>query len=260
MKQTFTSIIALIACFFSAGSVYAQTSVFGSENEENPGGWNFELPFASVTYKHDGFSTKFKAHMQSSFSVGFIGGTNEADGVNIDMGRSIELEWNNIISAKAGLGRNNMLRIGLSLDWRNYRMTNGTMFNKDKENGQINLTEFPKGVEPKFSRIHTFSLVVPVKYYHRLAKHVIVSAGPELVLTPHATIKNRFYEDGKKVKDKNRVYQHDIHQNIFSVGLGAEIHVYSCLGVYYKYNPFNVLNTDYGPKFNSMTVGLTIGL
>ena len=37
--------------------------------------------------------------------------------------------------------------------------------------------------------------------------------------------------------------------------MGAEVIVWH-VGIYYKYNPFPVLNTSYGPKFSTMTVGL----
>lgn len=259
MKQTITSIIiAIIMALLSISNANAQISVFGTDNEENPGGWDFSLPFVSITNQPD----PFHHSLSSAFSVGFIGGVNQAEGVNIDMGHSIELEWSNVISAKARIGRNNLVRIGLSLDWRNYRMTNGNMFNKDEQTQQISIDPFNKvlpNVEPKFSRVHTFSLSVPIKYYQRIGKYVVFAVGPELYYTPYGSIKNRYYEDGNKVKKGEKVLVKNIHQKAFSVGVGAEVNVCG-IGVYYKYNPFNVLNTDYGPKFQSMTVGIKVGM
>ena len=48
-----------------------------------------------------------------------------------------------------------------------------------------------------------------------------------------------------------------VHQNRFSLGVGAEVIIHH-LGIYYKYDPFPVLRSSYGPKFSSMTVGLKV--
>ena len=58
---------------------------------------------------------------------------------------------------------------------------------------------------------------------------------------------------------KNRIVDNYIHHNRFSMDLGAEFMV-NHVGIYYKYNPFSVLNTDFGPKFQSMTVGVKLNL
>ena len=144
------------------------------------------------------------------------------------------------------------MRIGMGFDWRNYRVTDFKMFSKD-ERGVISMQDYPEGTEPKFSRIHTFSLSFPLKYYHYLNKKIYFAVGPELYFTPYGSLKTRYYEDGEKKK----ITSGNVHQNRFSVGVGAEVIVHH-LGIYYKYNPFSVLRSSYGPKFSTMTVGLKV--
>lgn len=237
-------IIAIIALLLPCSSVVAQNTLFG--DEENPGGWDFSAPFVSVSPEKG--QTKYSIELSSSLSFGFISGINEADGVSIDMGQSYEIQWDNVLSAKARVGRRGLFRIGLGLDWRNYRMTNGNRFAED-ETGHITISN---DTPLRFSRIHTFSLSMPLKYYHQLGNKVYFSVGPELYFTPHASLKTR-YDSKSKTTDSH------IHHNRFSLGVGAELMVRG-IGVYYKYNPFNVLDTNYGPKFSSMTVGLKVGL
>ena len=79
-----------------------------------------------------------------------------------------------------------------------------------------------------------------------------MAIGPELYFTPHASMKTRY-------DSKNRIVDNYIHHNRFSMDLGAEFMV-NHVGIYYKYNPFSVLNTDFGPKFQSMTVGVKLNL
>jgi len=248
MKRIFITAIAALALCSNAK---AQNKVFAQEI--NPDGWKVEAPFVSV--EHSAGDTNVKAGMSSSFSFGFITGMNQADGVSINMGESYEMEWGNIISARAKVCNTGFFRIGLGLDWRNYRMTNEKMFNKNTETNKISITAFPEGKEPVFSRVHTFSLSIPIKYYQMIGKNVVFAIGPELYFTPHGSIKNRYKVDGKKYREIDT----NIHHNRFSVGVGAELSVRG-IGVYYKYNPMNVLDTDYGPKFSSMTVGLKVGL
>lgn len=248
-KNINTLVIAIISFLLSTGNVNAQVSLFGNDElEENPGGWDFSGPGLSVKTNLEHGRAKFSADLSSSFSFGFISGVNQDEGVSIDMGQSYEIHWDNVFSAKAKVGRRGLFDIGIGLDWRNYRMTNGNMFDED-EAGHISITN---DTPLKFSRIHTFSISVPIKYYHQLGKHVYFGVGPELYFTPHASLKNRFDK-------KNKTLDTHIHHNRFSFDVGAELMIRG-IGVYYKYNPFSVLDTNYGPKFSSMTVGIKVGL
>ena len=172
--------------------------------------------------------------------------------VSIDMGQSFEIEWGNVISSKVRVGKKDFMRIGFGFDWRNYRVTGFKMFQKDGQ-GVITMQDYPEGVEPKFSRIHTFSLAIPLKYYHYFNKHIYFAVGPELYFTPYGSLKTRYYENDESKK----ITAGNVHQNRLSLGLGAEINIHH-LGIYYKYNPFNVLRSSYGPKFSTMTVGLKV--
>ena len=233
-------------------AVMGVTSVSADDifDDENPGGWDFELPMLKVG-KSNSRST-VEIQLSSSFSFGFIGGLNQAEGVSIDMGQSYEIEWGDVISSKVRVGKKDFMRIGMGFDWRNYRVTDFKMFAKD-ERGIITMQDYPEGTEPKFSRIHTFSLSFHVKYYYCIGKNVTFGIGPELYFTPYGSLKTRFYEDGEKKK----ITAGNVHQSRFSVGVGAEVIVHH-VGIYYKYNPFNVLRSSYGPKFSTMTVGLKV--
>ena len=241
---------AIMMAVISVTSVTAATIDF--DNDENPGGWNFELP--GIKVKKSGSSTEVVASLSSSLSFGFIGGVNQAKDVSIDMGQSYEIEWGDVISSKVRVGKKDFMRIGMGFDWRNYRVTDFKMFSKG-ERGIITMQDYPEGTEPKFSRIHTFSLSIPLKYYHYLNKKIYFAVGPELYFTPYGSLKTRFYEGD----EKRKITAGNVHQNRFSVGVGAEVIVHH-LGIYYKYNPFNVLSSSYGPKFSTMTVGLKVAL
>lgn len=220
------------------------------DDNEHPGGWNFELPLLKV--KKTATRREVKFSFSSSFSFGFIAGVGQAKDVDIDMGQSFELEWGDVVSLETRIGRKSFVGIGLGFDWRNYRVTGFKQFQKG-EQGIISMQDYPEGTEPKFSRIHTFSLSLPVKYYYGLGKHITLGIGPELYFTPYGSLKTRYYMNGEEQK----LTAGNVHQNRFSVGIGADIIIHH-VGIYYKYNPFPVLRTSHGPKFSTMTVGLKV--
>ena len=246
MRHTLTAIILLATAL---QGVQAQDT----KSEEKPGGWDFELPSFKVGKAKKHVIGEKTISFGGSFGFGFITGINEAKDVDIDMGQSFELEWSDAFSYEVCIGKHDFLHVGLGFDWRNYRVTDFKMFQKD-EHGIISMQNYPEGTEPKFSRIHTFSLTFPIQYCRYLNKKVRFAVGPELYITPYGSLKTRFYEDG----EKRKLTAGNVHQSVVTLGVRAEIMI-SNFGIYYKYNPFNVLKSNYGPKFSSMTVGLMVG-
>jgi opacity protein-like surface antigen len=237
-----------------AMAVLAVTNVFAdndNDDDKYPGGWDFELPGLKVSKASTSSKATVKGSISSTFSFGFIGGVSQDPGVGINMGQSFEIEWGDVISTKLRLGRKDFLRLGMGFDWRNYRMTD-RMFVKGTD-GIAVTSPFPAGTEPKFSRIHTFSLSFPLKYYHYFNKKMYFAIGPELYITPWASLKTKYYENGEEQK----ITAGNIHENTVSLGVGAEINIHH-IGIYYKYNPFNVLSSSFGPGFASMTTGIKI--
>ena len=232
-------------------AVLGVASVVADDNNEKPGGWDFELPGLKVSKNTTTSKTKVKSSISSTLSFGFITGINQDDGVSINMGQSYEIEWGDVISGKIRVGRKDFLRLGMGFDWRNYRMTD-RMFVKDND-GKISPQDYPAGTEPKFSRIHTFSLSIPLKYYHYFNKKIYFAVGPELYFTPWGSLKTKYYEN----REIQKITARNIHENTVSIGVGAEVNIHH-IGIYYKYNPFDVLNSSFGPKFSSMTAGLKI--
>ena len=229
-----------------------QASTLSKQTEEHPGGWNFDVLFTPK--KKQG---KWYPRRTLDFSLGFIGGVNQAEGVHLNMGHSIELELGNIFEAVTPVGRNGAFIIGMGIGWRNYRMTSPMMFAKQSD-GSITVEPYPEGAEPKFSRIHTFGFILPLKYYHKIGRgrQTYFAVGPELYYTPHASLKTRY---STEAEGKQLLKDNNLHFNKVTIGVGAEMVVMG-LGFYYKYNPFNVLDTDYGPHFSTMTVGLKVAL
>lgn len=254
------SLILLLAIGIATIGTAQDFEVPSTDN--TPGGWNFNVLSTNLLPNPCNCGNSEWYPDLTSFYFGFIGGTNQADGVSINMGQSYELGCDNIISAHSYLSKSLMLSIGLGMNWRNYRMTNRQMFVKH-DDGTISLEPYPDGANPKFSRIHTWGFVAPIKLSFRLSKPKrncansnVFSIGPELYFTSCASLKTRYTLDGKKRKSKDS----NLHFNKVTIGLQAECLINGYIGIYCKYNPFPVLDTDYAPKFSSTTVGVKVSL
>ena len=229
--------------------------------DKTPGGWNFNILSQNLSpYYYNGCNRGWYPNT-TSFYFGFVGGANQSSGVSINMGQSYEIGIGNIITSQTHISKGIVLSIGLGTEWKNYRMTNRQMFAKH-DNGNIAIEPYPDGANPRFSRIHTWGFVAPIKLSFRLntperrwQNSSFLSIGPELYFTPHASLKTKYSLDGKK-KLKNN----DLHINKVTVGIQAELLLNGSFGVYCKYNPFSVLDTDYAPKFSSTTLGLIVTL
>ena len=233
-----------------------------NNDEDHTGGWDFSIPFLSTNRKANNGTVDIQyietrtnrapyPHC-TSFQFGFISGIDEASGLNIDMGQSFELELRNLVAFSSRLSSHSFFSLGFGLSWRNYRMTGHNQFLLN-DDGTINVAPYPTGANPKFSRIHTFSLVVPLQIHFGLGRSWYLSFGPELYFNTYASLKTRYSLNGESQKiEANR-----LHRNKVTYGLMCDI-TYSRLGVYFKYSPCNVMQTEFGPKFKSITAGVRL--
>lgn len=216
--------------------------------EEKNMNWDFKVPFLGKKEKR---RSSNEVH-SGGFGFGLVNAMNAADGLNVDMGASYELMIDHLFSWAYYPWRNGTsFSVGLGFSWRNYRMTGKTCFLKENEN--LVLEAYPEGADIKFSRLKVFSLTVPLMYNQVVYKKISFSAGAVVNFNTHASLKTRYKLEGKKVK----LTDNNIHQNRVTVDFMAQLN-FNDIGFYVKYSPSNVLNTEYGPKFTSLSTGITL--
>jgi hypothetical protein len=212
----------------------------------NSGEWNF-LPFGIGSKKAKGNrDTEVRMH----FGLGLCSALGAPDGMEVNTGSSWELSWIIADIYRRPWHNQHAFSVGFGLNWRNYRMTGHRRFMEDTE-GNIVLTDYPAGTNPKFSRIKVFSLQVPLLYYYTAGKHVTLGIGPVVNFNTYSSIKTRYSLGGEKYKDITK----GIHVNPMTVDIMAYLRL-SHLQLYCKYSPCNVLDSSYGPKFQSLSFGV----
>ena len=217
---------------------------------EHSGAWDFSLPFKkkkkSRSHRHEIRS--------GSIHFGFVTALKAPDYMDIDMASSYEIGADILSLHTLSRTHRSDFSIGFGINWRNYRMTGHSRFVKDN-NGFIVTDSYPEGADIHFSRIKIFSLTFPLTYSYDLTKNFSIDLGAILNVNTYASIKTRYKLDGQKIKDMDK----HIHQKPVTVDLTAGFG-WQGLGVYVKYSPCNMLNTNFGPSFKSLSAGIKLNL
>ena len=216
--------------------------------EEKNADWDFNIPFVNKNSK----TKKYRGNLcVGGFGFGVVNAIETSEGMDMDMGASYEFSLDHLLRFNYNVLPATSVSMGFGMTWRNYRMTGRTRFIKDGD--KLVLGAYPEGSDIKFSRLKVFSLTVPFMINQSLGRKVVFSVGPVVNFNTHASLKTRYTLNGEKVKEKNN----NIHQNRMTVDLMAKLR-FNSLGVYAKYSPSDMLNTDFGPKFRSFSTGITL--
>ncbi len=251
MKKILTFVMAL--CI--ATGAFAQG--FGSHaagiNEMEIGDrFNFEV----ISYLHFGFNGIVKNDNISSKTGLF---SSQQFGLNM-----LELGFLPYEDGK--------LSIGADVEWNWYHLNKDYVWVPLSDGSSQNYTSggsilgvLPKEIagvsEVKRSVFTICTFGFPVNFTHHFGKLALqVGVTPELNLNGRVQFKGVNFA-GENVNDarSGARFSKNIKTSLFTWNAHAAIS-YGGLGIYFKYSPQNVLQQNYGPQFNTFTVGLILGL
>lgn len=208
-------------------------------------GLDFTLPFL----RPEGQRGKSYFSM-GGVGFGFVNALGAPDPMNVNMAASYEV-FADLLTYGRYVGPHADLSIGFGINWRNYRMNGRTRF---VMNGDcIGLSPYPDGADIDFSRIKVFSLTFPFRYTQHLSKHFTYSLAAILNVNTYASLKTHYTLDGEK---HHSVFK-DIRQTPVTVDFMGQVQFHS-VGLYVKYSPCRMLNTDFGPDFSHLSAGITL--
>ena len=185
-------------------------------------------------------------------AFGFVDGiSSEAD---VKMGKSFEISWLNVIGAKYNTGHGQRISVGLGLDWKNYKLGSAERFSVD-ESG-VKVLPYPAGATPRKSRLKVFALELPVIIRQRIGRYVDVFAGEITNFNVHSSVVTVYDSPEGKVEEST---SKGIHQAPVTFDVIAGVN-YRKVGAYVRYSPCRVIKDGYGPKINTLSVGLVLGL
>ncbi len=186
------------------------------------------------------------------YTGGFVIGWDNASGIDVNMGRSIDIGWLNVFGAKFKTRYGQRITAGVGIDWRNFKLHNDFRFHQDGD--ILSITPYPEGAESKSSRVKVFSLTVPVLVRQRLFSTVDIFAGPVVNFNLHASVETTYKLNGEKVKESSN----KIHPVPVTVDILGGIK-WKFIGAYVRYSPCHVLQERYAPSFTPFTTGIIMG-
>ena len=186
------------------------------------------------------------------YTGGFVIGWDNASGIDVNMGRSIDIGWLNVIGTKFKTRHGQRITAGVGIDWRNFKLNNGVHFQQN--NDYLSVVHYPEGANPKSSRVKVFSLTVPVLVRQRMFSTVDIFAGPVVNFNLHASVETIYTLNGEKVKESSN----KIHQVPVTVDILGGIK-WKFIGVFVRYSPCHVLQERHAVAFTPFTTGIIMG-
>lgn len=219
--------------------------------KENSSDVNFRLPFSSSKNVPRHGTMEFS--ISQAMSLGMVSAIGGPDNLSTNFGQSFEITWHAAnITFKFNKLKHWSFGTGLWCNWKNYRMTGYTRF--QKADNVVVLNDYATGSVIRFSRLHLYSWQVPLLATYRTNnKHLRSTFGLLFNFNSHGNLKTRYSLGGENYKE----VEGGIHLNSFTVDLYATLN-YHWLGAYVKWSPCPVLESGMGPRFSGISTGLMI--
>jgi hypothetical protein len=141
--------------------------------------------------------------------------------------------------------------VGVGLDWRNWRINDNYRFLETGDDNRVEITKYPEGAQPKWSRIKVFSVNFPILYQYT-TKNIGVALGPVINLNTYGSLKTRYSLNGEKYKDTFT----KVHLTPVTVDFLFTVDLRHFVNFYLKYSPCNIIESGYGPKFKTLSFGV----
>ncbi len=185
-------------------------------------------------------------------AFGFVDGiSQEAD---VRMGASFEISWLNVIGAKFNTGHGQRISIGLGLDWKNYRLKSTERF--DASDNGVSVGSYPAAATHRKSRLKVFALELPIIFRQRILSHTDLFVGEITNFNVHSSVLTTYEMENEKVK---QCVGKGLHQSPVTFDLIAGVN-YRKVGAFVRYSPCRVFKKGFGPKIQTLSAGLVLGL
>ena len=188
--------------------------------KETNSDFDFTFPFSKSTEKG---RASFEFSISPCVSLGMVSAIGGPAQLKTNMGQSFEITWH---AANITFNFNKLKHwsfgTGLWCNWKNYRMTGYTRF--QKVDNVVVLNDYAAGSVIRFSRLHLYSWQVPLLATYRTNnKHLRSTFGLLFNFNSHGNLKTRYSLGGENYKE----VEGGIHLNSFTVDLFATLNDFS---------------------------------
>lgn len=144
--------------------------------------------------------------------------------------------------------------IGVGMHWEKYCMHGGMVF--DRVRKQLVAVAQPEGVTNVSNRLDNTGFVIPVTITQPIFRDFSIAVGAEVKFNTYTMASTKFDIGNTTYEEKFKGLQ----QRLMTVGLYGAIGWCDDFGVYVRYSPRSLFSRQWGPNFETVAVGITIGL
>lgn len=215
--------------------------------------------FQTFSYTNCAVGIKANSHWDAvcgGLNIGLVNALNQPGDMRLQWSKSFEIGWVNAFAVRYS-HRMASVSLGIGFDWRNYNTTSHTHYMTPVAAGTgVATVPYPDGVKSGNSRIKVFSLGFPLLYTQRIPHSTLsLTAGGIFNLNTHASLLTHYTDtDGNSIEE----FSQNVHRRRFSWDLYGAIKFYNNVGLYVRYSPQSVLYGRDVPKFNPLSVGVTL--
>lgn len=186
---------------------------------------------------------------------GFICTPGTASSLSPDMGKSLEIGWLNILGIERRLEMGWRMSFGVGIDWRNYRSTQGLVYEGEK--GKVTVTDDTmEGY--RFSRIKIFSVQFPLlwtkTFKRRNGLRPGLGFGAIFNCNAHGSVKTSWKDEGGKNRN---ISSDNIGQRRFTIDIYGQLRL-GDVGVYVRYSPYKILTRTQLLDYRPLSVGVSL--
>lgn len=217
--------------------------------------FNFDFPFPN---KNRGYNNRqHKGNLDLTMQgimLGFSGGLNVPGGAKVDMGRSMDADFLQILGLQYDFGaRRPKLSVGFGLGSTVLQGKNGPMYVRTSD-GDLGAEEFPTESYDRMSTMYDFKLHFPLIYKQPLGGSWRALLAASLDVRTYCRIGHSY-----KIGDEKYSYEWSgVPMRKVGYSLIGAIGN-SGFGLYCKWQPKNMIKKGYGPQFGIISVGLICG-
>lgn len=144
--------------------------------------------------------------------------------------------------------------LGLGLHYQQYTLHSEQIFGMDGK--RIGIIRKPEGSYDTSSRLRNFGFQVPVTISQKLTGDFGFSIGASLKFNTYTKASSRYSIDGIQYDKSFK----GLHQRLMTVDIYAAVGLMEDIGLYVRYSPMSLFQSGYGPKFDAISFGITLGI
>lgn len=208
--------------------------------------WGLSLPFLKAKSVK---KTTYIWFQQTYIGIPFVlsGPTGLDQSIECGIGQLVGVSWKPCQSGPR-------FSIGAGIHYEQYALHASKIFGKDGD--RLTITPLGEEYTDPSSRLKNFGFTIPVTINQSIYEGFSVSVGVGMRFNTYTKATSSFSKDDVRYKRDFKGLQ----QRVLNYELYGAIGCYDMAALYVRYTPVSLFKSAYGPRFETLSIGITLGM